>query len=150
MLRSSALLLPLLLLSAACDNAPVQERRAETRASHASMPREAVCQPGSVTVTLSASAPSAPIACGGASVELIAIEDSRCPEGVTCIWEGLAEVHLSVESASGSHDILLSTEAPMHQEHFGQGFFLEEVSPATVDGDEELTVTVLAYWSAAW
>lgn len=42
-----------------------------------------------------------PVYFGGAeglSLEAIQINDSRCPEGVTCIWQGYASVTIKVKS----------------------------------------------------
>lgn len=37
------------------------------------------------------------------------VSDSRCPSDVDCVWAGIAEVELSVETEGESHVILLAT-----------------------------------------
>ncbi|CAF1316919.1 unnamed protein product [Adineta ricciae] len=47
--------------------------------------------------------------CGGAELEILSIEDSRCPANVMCIWAGLAKVQarLSNKEASETVDLVL-------------------------------------------
>ena len=37
------------------------------------------------------------------------LEDSRCPKGVVCVWEGEVAVHLGVEPAGGDREELILT-----------------------------------------
>lgn len=40
-----------------------------------------------------------------------AVEDSRCPEDVTCVWAGEVTVHLRVTAAGAARDLVLSLGA---------------------------------------
>lgn len=47
------------------------------------------------------------------SLRLVGVKDSRCPEGVRCIWAGHAAVTLAVSQKGGpSQEVVIGTEAP--------------------------------------
>lgn len=47
---------------------------------------------------------------GGVAVSYLALEgDSRCPIGVTCVWEGDAEVRLHLAAAGAEAEVVLHT-----------------------------------------
>ncbi len=49
----------------------------------------------------------------GLSIQLIAFQDSRCPEGARCIWAGHATASLQLIRADGAtENIIIGTEAP--------------------------------------
>lgn len=61
-------------------------------------------------------------------------QDSRCPEDVVCIWQGLAEVELLIEVNGSEEKFLLSTfptfqDVPSEVTFKGYIFKLEGVSP---------------------
>jgi hypothetical protein len=62
------------------------------------------------------------------------ISDSRCPENVVCIWQGLAEVEVLISVSGREEKFLLSTYPPFNnipsEVVFGDyRFSLENVSP---------------------
>lgn len=64
------------------------------------------------------------------------IEDSRCPEGVTCVWQGLAIVEIEVKTPTSKPQIIqLSTmefqgkNAKQTENIFGYNITLENVLP---------------------
>ncbi|MFD2835361.1 hypothetical protein [Gramella sp. AN32] len=59
------------------------------------------------------------------------VEDSRCPTGVVCIWEGDAVVGLSLKSATVEKDFLLHTNENFPQDTLIDGLkiVLLNVSP---------------------
>jgi len=62
------------------------------------------------------------------------VEDSRCPMGVLCIWQGNAAVDLAVAAGSGpSYPLRLNTTLePQQADWQGLRFSLVEVRPAPV------------------
>jgi len=62
------------------------------------------------------------------------IEDSRCPNGVVCVWEGIAILNLTIADATDTTDLIFATDSinlntlPTHE--FGN-YLLEliEVNP---------------------
>ncbi|MCO6493617.1 MAG: hypothetical protein J5I98_34675, partial [Phaeodactylibacter sp.] len=50
--------------------------------------------------------------CGDLSITFRdVVEDSRCPTGAVCVWEGQARVQLDVQSEDGSQSIELAFQA---------------------------------------
>lgn len=47
------------------------------------------------------------------SLRLVGVKDSRCPQGVQCIWAGHAAVTLAVsQKGRPSQEVVIGTEAP--------------------------------------
>ena len=64
------------------------------------------------------------------TVELISItEDSRCPQGANCTWEGQVVVELLV----GNVNILVNTQAPI--DTLGYTFAILSVDPVKTDAE---------------
>ncbi|MEZ4935688.1 MAG: hypothetical protein R2788_26585 [Saprospiraceae bacterium] len=70
-------------------------------------------------------------------------EDSRCPTGVNCIWEGRAVIKLVVENRENTYEVLLET--PNSQETtgpainlFGRTIKLLQVAPYP-EADHQIT-----------
>ncbi|MBN3520584.1 hypothetical protein JYB62_11305 [Algoriphagus lutimaris] len=62
------------------------------------------------------------------------LEDSRCPENVVCIWQGLAELEVLIEVDGKEEAYLLSTypsfrNIPSEVQVDGYRFSLKNVSP---------------------
>ena len=55
------------------------------------------------------------------------IEDSRCVQGVQCVWAGQVRVRASVESPGGEHERTLTLDQP--QQIGGGTLLLEAVTP---------------------
>ena len=60
------------------------------------------------------------------AITLTKVNDSRCPEGVTCVWQGEARVHIALENAD---TFSLSTYDDLKDTIDGFSFELLEVSP---------------------
>lgn len=65
------------------------------------------------------------------TIELVNVNDSRCPEEVICVWQGDAAVDLKVSDNSSSQLITLHTyySDKVDTTIFGYQITLEEVSP---------------------
>jgi hypothetical protein len=65
-------------------------------------------------------------------VAFTGVEDSRCPMGMLCVWQGNAAVDLAVAAGSGpSYPLRLNTSLdPQQAEWQGLRFSLVEVRPA--------------------
>ncbi|HET7864470.1 MAG TPA: hypothetical protein VFL86_08695 [Burkholderiaceae bacterium] len=68
--------------------------------------------PPAYTVTVSQARP-ATVKEEKLSLRLVGVKDSRCPEGVQCIWAGHAAVTLAVsQKGRPSQEVVIGTEAP--------------------------------------
>lgn len=83
----------------------------------------------------------ATIADASLSVELVEINDSRCPANVTCIWAGHAAVTLQVgRPGSPAERVVIGTEAPDSMGlpgdagYAGYSFHLLELERGNADG----------------
>lgn len=78
------------------------------------------------------------------------VSDSRCPEGVTCVWAGDAEVALDLRCGARHHELRLHTNLePRAVEAEGVHIELEAVEPAPradtrVDPDSVRVVVAVA------
>ncbi|MDP1697710.1 MAG: hypothetical protein Q8L45_08000 [Xanthomonadaceae bacterium] len=64
------------------------------------------------TVTVSRGHPAS-IPAESLNIELVAVKDDRCPQGVTCIWAGHAAVTLKVgKPGAETRSITIGSEAP--------------------------------------
>ena len=61
------------------------------------------------------------------------VEDSRCPQNVTCIWAGTVRVRTEIEPPIGGHVRTLTLGEP--QQIAGGTLLLEEVRPHTTAGE---------------
>ena len=80
------------------------------------------------------------------SITLTEMNDSRCPEGVTCIWQGEARVRIAMENSDTLH---LSTYNNMKDTLEGYSFELIEVSPypvsdRTIEQEDYLVTLVVS------
>lgn len=68
---------------------------------------------------------------GRMKIEIISIDDSRCPEGVLCFWEGEGIVNLLITKARKETNASLSThpERPSEINFEGHVIKLLELSP---------------------
>ena len=66
-------------------------------------------------------------------------DDSRCPAGVVCVWEGNVEIFLDIDSESYSLNTSLDPKIIVHH---GYQLELISVSPHPVYGD---TITIEDY-----
>ena len=65
-------------------------------------------------------------------VPLQVLEDSRCPQGVQCVWAGQVRVRVSVSTPLGEH---LRTVTAGQPEQIGGGtLLLETVTPRAAEG----------------
>lgn len=78
------------------------------------------------------------------TVELVEINDSRCPAKVTCIWAGHAAVTLQVsKSGSSAGHVTIGTEAPPGMKlpgdasYGGYLFHLVGLEPGNADGSTQ-------------
>ncbi len=62
-------------------------------------------------------------------IKLTDVNDSRCPKGVQCIWEGKADVTLDVSVKQENIQFGLSTYVKSSIDTLGYKFTLLEVSP---------------------
>jgi hypothetical protein len=78
-----------------------------------------------------------------------AVEDSRCPKGVTCVWAGDAAIELRVTSptASVSYTLHTNDESARRVEHDGLRIQLVSLTPEPAGDEkprqEEYRVTLL-------
>ena len=75
---------------------------------------------------------SAAVKGGGLGIEFVSVvEDSRCPQGVDCIWEGNAKVRLRLKKAGGaSAEIELNTNVePQRAAALGYDVRLTSLAP---------------------
>jgi hypothetical protein len=56
------------------------------------------------------------------------VEDSRCPEGVTCIWAGRGRVALQLTLGNKKPDTLELSTDPAGQEKHSNGYYIKLVS----------------------
>lgn len=87
------------------------------------------------TATVSLGHP-AHIAAESLTIELVSVKDSRCPQGVTCIWAGHAAVALKVgKPGVATTTITIGTDAPRHMalpydaEYADYSFHLVKLEP---------------------
>lgn len=71
-----------------------------------------------VTLELGASATFEPAGIRVTFLRLV--EDSRCPIGLTCVWEGDAEVRLGVDTKEGAEEVTLHTTLEPRSVPIGQ------------------------------
>ncbi|HVR44170.1 MAG TPA: hypothetical protein VMS56_12085 [Thermoanaerobaculia bacterium] len=125
--------LALLLILVGCSAAPA--------------PLETVRRGETVTLGMGESGRLEP---GGVILQFAAvIADSRCPVGVTCVWEGEAEVALRASSESGeAAELRLHTRGETAVRFAGHRIRLLELAPHPIEGkplrqsDYELTIGV--------
>ena len=77
------------------------------------------------------------------TIELVEINDSRCPAKVTCIWAGHAAVTLQVSKpGSVAGRVVIGSEAPSRMDlpsdtsYGGYRFQLVELEPGNADGSQ--------------
>lgn len=59
------------------------------------------------------------------------VEDSRCPEGVNCVWEGNAKIKVLISNGKTSQEFEMNTNlGPKGDSFSGWAIYLEELSPA--------------------
>lgn len=68
-------------------------------------------EPGRIRLTQGVPAPVSP----SSSLTLLGVEDSRCPEGVQCIWAGKIEYRLVLQSCGKTEAFMLSPANTAHQ-----------------------------------
>lgn len=80
------------------------------------------------------------------TVELVEINDSRCPAEVACIWAGHAAVTLRVgKPGSAAGRVVIGTEAPSGMDlpadatYAGYVFHLLELEPGSAEGPVQAT-----------
>ena len=85
------------------------------------------------------------IAAESLTVELVEINDSRCPTKVTCIWAGHAAVTLQVSKpGSPAGRVVIGSEAPSSMKlpsdanYGGYLFHLLELEPDNADGSAQV------------
>ena len=85
------------------------------------------------------------IAAESLTVELVEINDSRCPTKVTCIWAGHAAVTLQVSKpGSPAGRVVIGSEAPSSMKlpadatYAGYAFHLLELEPGNADGSTQV------------
>jgi hypothetical protein len=111
-----ALFLVLILAMLGCTNAQTGNRTATppstvtpSTAAPVALPHKALSM---YTVTVSRGQP-ATIPAESLAIELVAVKDDRCPEGVTCIWAGHAAVTMKVgKPGVETRTITIGSEAP--------------------------------------
>ena len=65
------------------------------------------------------------------------VEDSRCPEGVNCIWAGSVGVELLFCGPKAERSARLNTNAPPRAVKYrGRYFRITQVGPRKIDGQE--------------
>lgn len=71
-------------------------------------------------------------------------EDSRCPTGVQCVWEGDAQIELTVSSSSGRESLVLHTSRRFEREVVFDGWkiVLTDLKPRP---REDVTLAAEAY-----
>lgn len=67
----------------------------------------------------------------GLKVALKSINDSRCPEGVACIWAGELGATLTVISGTKSEEVILGQTTAPRKETLGYTFLLKTISETT-------------------
>lgn len=91
----------------------------------------------------------------GLAVTLSKINDSRCPQGVQCIWQGELSPVLSIHGGNAGQDpkeVTLGTVRALQASQFGYAFSLHEATATTitlsvakegasVKGDDRISVT---------
>lgn len=114
-----ALFLVLILATLGCASAQQTGNRTATApnvvtpstAAPVELPQKALSM---YTVTVSRGHPAS-IPAESLNIELVAVKDDRCPQGVTCIWAGHAAVTLKVgKHGSETRTIIVGSEAPPH------------------------------------
>ncbi|MCL1932864.1 MAG: hypothetical protein FWF53_03485 [Candidatus Azobacteroides sp.] len=82
----------------------------------------------------------------GLSLQVENINDSRCPTGGVCVWEGNASVELQLITQKGKYNFTLDTHSPpiFKNDTVIEGFRYElrNVLPYPGDGEEQLIKTV--------
>lgn len=63
------------------------------------------------------------------------VEDSRCPEGVNCVWEGNAKIKVLISNGKTSKEFEMNTSlGPKGDSFSGWAIYLEELSPVPKSG----------------
>lgn len=59
------------------------------------------------------------------------IEDSRCPEGVNCVWAGNAKIEVLITDKRGNSkkSIINTTTGPLGDQHNGYAIYLNSLTP---------------------
>lgn len=82
----------------------------------------------------------------GLSLIVENINDSRCPVGVECIWEGNASVEFKLTTKKGEYKFTLDTHSPPNFKNDtvieGIKYQLRNVLPYPVHGEEQVIQTV--------
>jgi len=67
-------------------------------------------------------------------------EDSRCPEGTTCVWEGQVKVNLTIKTKNGSEQIEILRKGKQKENAIQQigehTIYLMAVNPYPKDGEK--------------
>ena len=84
----------------------------------------------------------------GISLRVVNVNDSRCPEGVMCVWEGNASVEFQLTTKKSEYSFTLDTHqgTPFKSDTIIEGvkYQLRNVLPYPVHGEEQLkTIRIL-------
>lgn len=74
---------------------------------------------------------------GEVTIKFVSVmEDSRCPEGVNCVWAGNARVQVKVTGRRGEAKIMVmnTTMGPKGDQYDGWAIYLTSLSPAPKSG----------------
>ena len=90
---------------------------------------------------------TAEISESGLSLRIESIEDSRCPDGVVCFWEGNASVEFQLITKKGEYSFTLDTHSPPYFKNDtvieGVKYHLKNVLPYPVYGEKSPVITVI-------
>ena len=83
----------------------------------------------------------------GVSLRFESVNDSRCPTGLVCVWQGNASVQLYLKTQKGEYDFTLNsigTSPHFEDEVIIEGFIcrLIDVLPYPVFGEEQPVKTI--------
>lgn len=63
------------------------------------------------------------------------VEDSRCPEGVNCIWAGNAKIKVLISNGTTSQEFEMNSDlGPKGDSFSGWAIYLEELKPYPKEG----------------
>jgi hypothetical protein len=63
------------------------------------------------------------------------VEDSRCPEGVNCIWAGNAKIKVLIDNGTTKQEFEMNTNTgPKGDSFSGWAIYLEELTPYPKEG----------------
>jgi hypothetical protein len=63
------------------------------------------------------------------------VEDSRCPEGVNCVWAGNAKIKVLIDNGTTKQEFAMNTNlGPKGDSFSGWAIYLEELTPYPKEG----------------